>query len=113
LGPVLAAQQGQQTASNSTQSQDPGPSRPAAGATPLAVPAAQNTTRTFNAANAERRKQIADDSARLLALATDLKAEVDKSSKDTLSLPVVRKAEEIEKLAHAVKEKMKQTAGAN
>jgi hypothetical protein len=65
----------------------------------------------FEAANAERKKQIADDSANLLKLANDLKTEVDKTSKDTLSLSVIRKAEEIERLAHAVKEKMKLTVG--
>jgi hypothetical protein len=32
---------------------------------------------------------------------------VDKSNKDMLSIEVIKKAEEIEKLAHAVKEKMK------
>jgi hypothetical protein len=32
---------------------------------------------------------------------------VDKSDKNTLSLEVVRKADEIEKLAHSVKEGMK------
>jgi hypothetical protein len=32
---------------------------------------------------------------------------VDKSDKNTLSLDVVRKADEIEKLAHSVKERMK------
>jgi len=65
----------------------------------------------YAAANAERKKQIADDSARLLKLATDLKAEVDKTTKDTLSLSVIRKADEIERLAHNVKEKMKLTVG--
>jgi hypothetical protein len=65
----------------------------------------------FAAANAERKKQIADDSAKLLKLATDLKAEVDKTNKDTLSLSVIRKADEIERLAHSVKEKMKLTVG--
>jgi hypothetical protein len=65
----------------------------------------------FEAANAERKKQIANDSAKLLKLATDLKSEVDKTSKDTLSLNVIRKADEIEKLAHDVKEKMKLTVG--
>jgi hypothetical protein len=65
----------------------------------------------FNAANLERKRQIADDSAKLLKLASDLKSEVDKTSKDTLSLGVIRKAEEIEKLAHNVKEKMKLTMG--
>jgi hypothetical protein len=65
----------------------------------------------FSAANIERKKQIADDSAKLLKLATDLKAEVDKTNKDTLSLNVIRKADEIERLAHSVKEKMKLTVG--
>ena len=67
--------------------------------------------RNFEAANVERKKQIAEDSAKLLKLATDLKAEVDKTDKDTLSLIVIRKAEEIERLAHNVKEKMKLTVG--
>jgi len=73
----------------------------------------QTKERNYAAANAERKKQIADDSLRLLKLATDLKAEVDKTDKDTLSLTVIRKADEIEKLARAVKEKMKLTVGAN
>ena len=71
----------------------------------------QSKKANIEAANLERKRQIADDSAKLLKLATDLKAEVDKTSKDTLSLGVIRKAEEIEKLAHSVKEKMKLTMG--
>jgi len=67
----------------------------------------------FEAANAERKKEIASDSAKLLKLATELKAEVDKTNKDTLNLKVVRKADEIEKLAHSVKEKMQLTVGAS
>jgi len=63
--------------------------------------------------NAERKKQIADDSARLLKLATDLKVEVDKTTKDTLSIGVIRKADAIEKLAHAVKEQTRLAAGPN
>jgi hypothetical protein len=63
--------------------------------------------------NAERKKQIADDSARLLKLATDLKAEVDKTTKDTLSIGVIRKADAIEKLARAVKEQARPAAGLN
>lgn len=67
----------------------------------------------YEAANAERRKQLAEDSARLLKLATELKAEVDKTTKDMLSLTVIRKADEIERLAHNMKEKMKLTVGGN
>jgi hypothetical protein len=68
---------------------------------------------SFDAANAERKKEIASDTAKLLKLATELKAEVDKTNKDTLNLKVVRKADEIEKLAHSVKEKMQLTVGAS
>jgi hypothetical protein len=57
--------------------------------------------------NSQRQQQLVADTAKLLELATDLKAEVDKSNKDTLSLAVVKKAEEIEKLAKTVKEKMR------
>jgi hypothetical protein len=67
----------------------------------------------FEMVNAERKKIIADESALLLKLATDLKTEVDKTNKDTLSINVIRKADTIEKLAHDVKEKMKLTVGAS
>jgi hypothetical protein len=65
----------------------------------------------FAAANAERKKQIDEDAAQLLKLAAELKLEMDKTDKDTLSLTVIRKADEMERLAHNVKEKMKLTVG--
>lgn len=64
-------------------------------------------SQSYEIANAERKKQIADDAARLVQLATELKAEIEKSNKDVLSLDLVRKSDTIEKLAHGVKEKMK------
>jgi nitric oxide reductase activation protein len=57
--------------------------------------------------NNDRQKRLVADTEKLLALATDLKAQVDKSTKDTLSVDVIKKADEIEKLAHSVKERMK------
>ena len=57
--------------------------------------------------NLQRRKQISDETAMLVQLTTELKTEVDNTDKDTLSLTVIRKAEDIEKLAHAVRENMK------
>ena len=66
----------------------------------------------YAAANLERKKQIAADTAKLVELANELKEEVDKTDKDTLSISVIRKAEMIEKLAKGVKEKMKLTAAA-
>ena len=58
-------------------------------------------------ANAERQQKLKRDTDQLLKLATELKQAVDKSNEHTLSLDVVKKAEEIEKLAHSVKDKMK------
>ena len=60
-----------------------------------------------NARNAQRRKQLAQDTDKLLALATQLKEEVDKSNGSTLSVDAVKKAAEIEKLAKSVKNKMR------
>jgi hypothetical protein len=57
--------------------------------------------------NSERQKRLVADTDKLLALATQLKQDVDKSNKDVLSVDVVKKADEIEKLAHSVKERMK------
>lgn len=57
--------------------------------------------------NIDRQKKLVSDTDKLLSLATELKQEVDKSNRDTLSIDVVKKADEIEKLAHSVKEKMK------
>jgi hypothetical protein len=58
-------------------------------------------------ANLERQAALKADTDKLLKLATELKASVDKSNENTLSIDVLRKAEEIEKLAHSVKDKMK------
>ena len=74
-------------------------------------PGKQQPGKQNEAAPADRKKQIAEDSAKLLKLATDLKTEVDKTTLDTLSLTVIRKADEIEKLAHSIREKMKTTVG--
>ena len=58
-------------------------------------------------ANLERQAALKKDADRLFKLATELKGYVDKSNENVLSLDVLKKAEEIEKLAHSVKEKMK------
>jgi hypothetical protein len=58
-------------------------------------------------ANEERQAQLKRDTENLLKLATELKQSVDKSNANTLSLDVIRKAEDIEKLAHSIKDKMK------
>ncbi len=58
-------------------------------------------------ANLDRHLHLKTDTDKLFKLATELKDQVDKSNQNILSLDVVKKAEEIEKLAHSVKEKMK------
>ncbi|MDW5265232.1 MULTISPECIES: hypothetical protein [Acidobacteriaceae] len=58
--------------------------------------------------NSDRQKKLVEDTDKLLALATQLKQDVDKTNKDVLSLDVIKKADEIEKLAHSVKERMKE-----
>jgi hypothetical protein len=58
-------------------------------------------------ANLERQALLKADTDKLLKLAVELKDYVDKSNENVLSLEVLKKAEEIEKLAHSVKDKMK------
>jgi hypothetical protein len=59
------------------------------------------------ARNKDRQTALERDTDKLLKLATELKDNVDKTNEHTLSLDVIKKAEEIEKLAKSVKEKMK------
>ena len=58
-------------------------------------------------ANQDRQASLKRDTDRLLKLATELKQYVDKTNENMLSVEVVKKAEEIEKLAHSVKDKMR------
>ena len=57
--------------------------------------------------NSERQRRLIDDTNKLLSLATELKTDVDKTDKNTLSVDVIKKADEIEKLARSVKDRMK------
>ncbi len=57
--------------------------------------------------NTQRQQQIVSDTAHLLQLAQQLNDDVSKSDKDQLSLSVVKDADEIEKLAKSIKEKMR------
>jgi hypothetical protein len=64
-----------------------------------------------NGAAEGRNQQIAGDCANLLRLAAALKNEVDRTTKDELSVTVIRRAGEIEQLAHKVKDEMKPVVG--
>jgi len=74
--------------------------------TQASLPAAQGEAPGKNGAQAKRavidsqKQELANQCAQLLKMATALKTEVDKTTKDTLSIPVVREAGEIEQLAH-------------
>ena len=58
-------------------------------------------------ANEQRHAELKRDTDKLFQLSTELKNYVEKSNENVLSVDVVRKAEEIEKLAHSVKVKMR------
>jgi hypothetical protein len=55
----------------------------------------------------ERVAALKTDTDKLLKLSVELKEYVDKSNENVLSLDVIKKAEQIEKLAKSVKDKMK------
>jgi hypothetical protein len=55
----------------------------------------------------ERSQQLKKDSAKLLEVATELKQYVDRTDENVLSLEVIRKAEQMEKLARDLKNRMK------
>jgi len=57
--------------------------------------------------NQQRQSELKRDADELYKLATELKNSVDKTNENVLSLDVIKKAEEIEKLAHSVRTKMK------
>jgi hypothetical protein len=57
--------------------------------------------------NEDRHEALRKDTEKLLELATELKGSVDESDENQLSLEVIRKAEEIEKLARRVRNRMR------
>ena len=58
-------------------------------------------------ANLQRQADLKRDTEKLLKLSTELKEYVDKTNENVMSVEVIKKAEEIEKLAHSVKMKMR------
>ena len=80
--------------------------RPGLNTDPMGPPG-PNPLRLEKMREEERRKRLIADTAKLVQLTNELKTEVDQASKDELSLDVVRKAAEIEKLAKDVKDRMK------
>jgi len=62
----------------------------------------------MKAMNKDRAARIKRDTDKLFQLSTELKQYVDKTNENVLSLDVVKKAEEIEKLAKNIRERMKE-----
>ncbi|HKM49100.1 MAG TPA: hypothetical protein VJX69_16025 [Terriglobales bacterium] len=56
---------------------------------------------------AERQAQLRIDTAKLVALTAELKQHVDQTGANILSMDVIKKAQEIQKLAKSVQDKMK------
>ena len=56
---------------------------------------------------AERQAQLRIDTEKLVALAAELKQHVDKAGANILSMDVIKKTQEIQKLAKSVQDKMK------
>jgi hypothetical protein len=61
--------------------------------------------------NLLRQKEMTSDTAKLVVLAIQVKAETDQTSREKLSVAELRKVELIEKLAKSVHDKMKATVG--
>jgi hypothetical protein len=61
----------------------------------------------LKAANKKRQEDIKRDTDKLLQLATELKLYVDKTNENVLSVEVIKKAEEIEKLSKEIQKKMR------
>lgn len=64
--------------------------------------------RMLRVANEQRHKKMLDDANKMVQLANELKADVEKTQNDELSVEVLKKAAEVEKLAHDVQQRMKQ-----
>jgi type VI protein secretion system component VasF len=82
---------------------NPPGAKAAPGTQATSTPAAPNKQQAAPTAADAQKQEIANQCADLLQMATDLKKAVDKSSADTLSVTVVRKASDIEQLAHKVR----------
>jgi len=82
---------------------------------PNQLPAPDSTPKSSAPVTPEeiRQEKIKADTKKLYQLSAELRAEVAKTYKESLSLSVLRKAEEIEKLARGLKALMNQEAAAS
>ena len=82
---------------------------------PNPTPAADPKSQPSTPATPEemRQAQIEADTKKLFQLSAELRAEVGKTYKESLSLTVLKKAEQVEKLAKSLKVEMNQEAAAS
>jgi hypothetical protein len=86
----------------------PAPSLPWSNqASDMSQPSAMQLVEQQKMRVAERQKRLVEDTDKLLELSTALKEQVGDLNKNILSLDMIKKADQIEKLAHSVKERIK------
>jgi membrane protein involved in colicin uptake len=107
VGVLLALILSVRAAGQAPQTQVPNPGFPSQGAAPDQETQDRIQKEMAKKANQERQALLKRDTEHLFKLATELKQYVDKTNENTMSVEVIRKAEEIEKLARSVKDKMK------
>lgn len=73
------------------------------------IPGDETQRKQAMAANLQRQADMKRDSQKLVQLTQELNEYLQTRSKGTISVEVLKKAEEIEKLAHSVRSKMKQS----
>ncbi len=69
----------------------------------------EDNQKRFAQLNVQRQKEMTSDTAKLVALASQVKAEMDKNLQSGPSILSIREVEQIEKLAHSVRDKMRAT----
>jgi len=108
--PVAAQQQHQPPGTPGLSQPTDAPRVPGMGTADSAPDPMRDTMREgmLRQANEQRHKKMLDDANRMVQLSNELKADVEKTQKDELSVEVLKKAAEVEKLAHDVQQRMKQ-----
>jgi hypothetical protein len=95
-------------------SPEPKPQLSPAAAEPNQTPAVDSNSELPSTATPDdiRMAEIEADTKKLYLLSAELRAEVAKTYRESLSITVLKKAEEIEKLARSLKARMNQEAAA-
>ncbi|HYM78643.1 MAG TPA: hypothetical protein VE377_21920 [Candidatus Dormibacteraeota bacterium] len=83
---------------------------PGPGTGDTSIPAGDDIQRQqWIAANEQRQLEIRRDTRKIAELTEELKEYLEKAERGVISVDAIKKAEQIEKLAHSVKSKMKQS----